>query len=103
MNTSDANHPFSLESKTIARHFNAYIKSASWKGTENKAYIELSNGIGFNIYYLSNYDFGYVYVAFNNINYNYSILYLRENMFIHMKEWLKERGQNANNGEDSGF
>lgn len=103
MNTSDTVHPFNIETGQIAKFLNSSIKSASWKLSTDRVIVGLHNGVSFSMYYISGHNFGYIYVYFDGTNYNYSDLHIRQNMFTHMKEWLKERGQNANNGEDSGF
>lgn len=102
MNTSDMIHPFNIETVQIARELNSTIASATW-GTVDMVCITLHNGITFGIYYKSGVDFGYIYVRFNGNSYNYSLLFIRDVMFDDMRAWLKERKQNADNGEDSGF
>lgn len=103
MNTSSATYPFTVECREIARCLNSTIKSASLNRANDTTTVQLHNGIIFTIYYLSGHNFGYIYVNFNGANYNYTILDVRSMMFEAMRNSLKERNINANNGEDSGF
>lgn len=101
MNTNNAFTIYRIEAENIARHFNATIVHSSVG--HGVTCVGLDNGLIFTISYRGGYDYGFIYIRFNNINYNYSMLEIRELMFEAMQNNLKGRNKNVNNGEDSGF
>ena len=91
---------FKVDIECIAKELNTSV--ASWFPSQYGAEeVFLANGIKFNMEYRSTPSWGFIFIGFWGLAYNYSRMDSRAAMFKAMRDGLKE--QHANNGQESGF
>ena len=90
---------FKTDIKHIAEELNTSV--IAWYPSRMAEEVFLANGIKFNIEYRSTPSWGFIFIGFWGLAYNYSRMDSRAAMFKAMRDSLKE--QHANNGQESGF
>jgi len=90
---------FKMDIKHIAEELNTSV--IAWYPSKGSEDVFLANGVKFNVEYRSTPSWGFIFIGFYGLAYNYSNMDSRARMFKAMRDSLKE--QHANNGQESGF
>jgi len=88
---------FKIDIEHIAKELSTSV--IAWYPSRMAEEVFLANGIKFNIEYRSTPSWGFIFIGFYGLAYNYSNMDSRARMFKTMRSSLKE--QHANNGQES--